>query len=46
MPGSADSVYAYHNYKMKLNEFDLEGVLTLNSLREKKQELFYMDLEA
>lgn len=41
MPGSADSVYAYHNYKMKLNEFDLEGVLTLNSLREKTGIILY-----
>ena len=41
MPGSSDSVYAYHNYKMKLNEFNLEGVLTLNRLRERTGIILY-----
>ena len=41
MPGSIDSVYAYHNYKMKLNEFNLEGVLTLNRLRERTGIILY-----
>ena len=41
MPGSSDSVYAYHNFKMELNEFDLEGVLTLNRLREKTGIILY-----
>ncbi len=41
MPFSNDSVFAYHNYKMKLNEFDLELVLTLNKLREKTGIILY-----
>ena len=36
-----DSVYAYNNFKMKLNEFNLEGVLTLNKLREKTGIIIY-----
>ena len=41
MPGSSDSVFAYHNYKMSLNEFNLEGVLTLHKLREKTGIIIY-----
>ncbi len=36
-----DSVYAYRNYRMDLNEFTLEGVLTLNKLREKTGVILY-----
>ena len=36
-----DSVYAYHNYQMKLNEYTFEGVLTLNKLREKTGLIIY-----
>ena len=36
-----DSVYAYHNYQMKLNEYTFEGVLTLNKLREKTGLILY-----
>ena len=41
MPGSSDSVFAYHNYKMSLNEFNLEGVITLHKLREKTGIILY-----
>ena len=41
MPGSSDSVFAYHNNKMSLNEFNLEGVLTLHKLREKTGIILY-----
>ena len=30
-----DSIYAYHNYKMKLKEYFFEGVLSLNRLKQK-----------
>ena len=36
-----DSIYSYHNYQMKFNEYTFEGVLTLNKLREKTGWLIY-----
>ena len=36
-----DSIYSYHNYQMKFNEYTLEGVLTLNKLREKTGWILY-----
>ena len=36
-----DSIYSYHNYQMKFNEFTFEGVLTLNKLREKTGWIIY-----
>ena len=36
-----NDVPAYRNYKMDLNEFSLEGVLTLNSLRERTGIILY-----